>query len=61
MRINLGVVPDRDDGLTVREPIDNNVNINEVRIVRINDPDRRGQIVVVAAINVVPAIKLCTA
>jgi hypothetical protein len=61
VRINLGDVPDHDDGLTVREPFDNNININEVRIVRINDPDRRGQIVVVAAVNVVPAIKLCTA
>ncbi len=58
MRINRCDIPDRDDGLTVRD--DNNVNINGVKIVQINDPDRLGQIVVVAAVNIVPAIKLCT-
>ena len=59
-RTDLRYVPDGHDRLTVWNSIDANVNINEVSFFWIDDPARLLQIVVVAAVNVMPAIKLRT-
>jgi hypothetical protein len=53
-------VTDHDNGLTVWDPVHPDVNINSCSLVRINDPARRWQTIAVAAVHVVPAIKLRT-
>ena len=60
MRINLRDITDHDNGLTIRNANYANVNVDEVGLVRVDDPAGVRNIIVVAAINVVPAIKLCT-
>ncbi len=60
MCVDFRDVTDHDDGLTVRDPVHLDVNINSCSLFRKNDPARRRQMIVVAAVNVVPAIKLCT-
>jgi hypothetical protein len=51
---------DHDNGLTVWDLVHPDVNINSCSLVRINDPARRRQMIVVGAVNVVPEIKLRT-
>ena len=60
MGVDFRDVSDHDDGLTVRDPVHPDVNINSCSLVRINDPARCRQMIVMTAINVVPAIKLRT-
>ena len=60
MGVDFRDVTDHDDGPTVWDPVHPDVNVNSCSLVRINDPPRCRQIIVVAAINVVPAIKVCT-